>query len=186
LAYAVFIFTIVLLNFEYAINFFNLNPLYLSGKNVFIILGLVNIIELGTGVNGQIIGTSSFFRFELWTSILLTALIIPLSYFLTDKYGIMGPAVANLISFTIYNAIRYIFLWKKFSMQPFSRKTLELLIIAALSYAIVHFMFLGKEGLLFLIVRSILFCTLYATGVYIRNISPDVKQVIETIKKRFA
>lgn len=185
LAYALVIFSLVLLNFENAINFFNLNPIYLNGKNVFIILGIVNIIELGTGVNGQIIGTSSFFRFELWTSILLTALIIPLSYFLTDKYGILGPAVANLISFTIYNTIRYLFLWKKFKMQPFSFKTLELLIIAAACFTITHYLFSGKEGLLFLIIRSSLFCILFAVAVYFRNISPDVKQVIETVKKRF-
>jgi O-antigen/teichoic acid export membrane protein len=185
LAFALFIFFLFLLNFEYAINFLNLNPIYLTGKNVFIILGIVNIIELGTGVNGQIIGTSSFFRFELWTSILLTALIIPLSYFLTDKYGILGPAYANLISFTIYNSIRYIFLWKKFNMQPFTIKTLELLLIAAVSFTIVHFSFTGKEGLIYLILRSALFCILFAVAVYVRNISPDVKQVLETIKKRF-
>ena len=184
LAYALLIFSVVLLNFEYAINFFNLNPIYLQGKTVFIILGLMNIIELGTGVNGQIIGTSSFFRFELWTSILLTALIIPLSFFLTDTYGIMGPAIANLISFTIYNSIRYIFLWRKFNMQPFSFKTLEILLISALCFIITHFLFTGKEGILFLILRSVLFCTLYAVAVYLRNISPDVKQVIETVKKR--
>jgi O-antigen/teichoic acid export membrane protein len=185
LAFALFTFCLFLLNFEYAINFFNLNPIYLTGKNVFIVLGIVNIIELGTGVNGQIIATSSFFRFELWTSILLTALIIPLSYFLTDKYGILGPAYANLISFTIYNSIRYIFLWKKFKMQPFSFKTLELLLIAAVSFTLIHFLFTGKEGLLFLIIRSTLFCVLFAAAVYLRNISPDVKQVLETIKKRF-
>lgn len=185
LSYALFIFLLVILNFEYAINFFNMNPVYLLGKNVFVVLGIVNIIELGTGVNGQIIGTSSFFRFELWTSILLTALIIPLSYFLTDKYGVMGPAAANLISFTIYNSIRYIFLWKKFKMQPFSYKTLELLLIATTTYIAVKFLFGGKEGLLYLFLRSAAFCILYAAAVYIRNISPDVKQVLETIKNRF-
>ena len=173
-----------MLNYDAAIHFFDLNPAYLLGKNVFIILGIVNIIELGTGVNGQIIGTSSFFRFELWTSILLTALIIPFSYFLTDKYGVIGPAIANLISFTIYNTIRYIFLLKKFNMQPFSYKTVELIFISLIAGGIVYYLFEGKEGLLFLILRSVVFFILFAVPVYLRNISPDVKQVIETIKNR--
>ena len=184
LAFALFIFFIVMLNYDAAVHFFNLNPSYLIGKNVFIILGIVNIIELGTGVNGQIIGTSSFFRFELWTSILLTALIIPFSYFLTDKYGVIGPAIANLASFTIYNSIRYIFLLKKFNMQPFSSKTVELIFISLIAGGIVYYLFEGKEGLLFLILRSVVFFILFAVPVYLRNISPDVKQVIETIKKR--
>ena len=184
LAFALFIFFIVMLNYDAAVHFFDLNPSYLLGKNVFIILGIVNIIELGTGVNGQIIGTSSFFRFELWTSILLTALIIPLSYFLTDKYGVIGPAIANLASFTIYNTIRYIFLLKKFNMQPFSSKTVELIFISLIAGGIVYYLFDGKEGLLFLILRSVIFFILFAVPVYLRNISPDVKQVIETIKRR--
>ncbi len=184
LAFALFLFFLILLNYESAISFFSLNETYLEGKVVFILLGAVTIIELGTGVNGEIIGTSSFFRFEMWTSILLTALIIPLSYFLTDKYGVVGPAIANLVSFTIYNTIRYIFLLKKFNMQPFSLKSLELLFIAAISYTITHYLFLDKTGLIYIIIRSITFSIIFAVPFYIRNISPDVKQVIETIKKR--
>jgi O-antigen/teichoic acid export membrane protein len=184
LSFSLFMFGLILLNFTPAIQYFNLNESYLEGKYVFILLGLVTIIELGTGVNGQIIGTSSFFRFELWTSILLTALIIPLSYFLTVKYDLLGPAIANLVSFTIYNAIRYFFLLNKFNMQPFSNKTIEVILIAILSFLAIHFLFRDKEGLLFLILRSAIFSAIFILAVYIRNISPDVKPVFESLKKR--
>jgi O-antigen/teichoic acid export membrane protein len=184
LSFSLFMFGLILLNFAAAIKYFNLNETYLEGKTVFIVLGTVTIIELGTGVNNLIIGTSSFFRFELWTSILLTALIIPLSYFLTVKYGLIGPAIANLVSFTIYNAVRYFFLLHKFNMQPFSGKTVEVIFIAALSFMVIHFLFADKEGLLFLIVRSALFCTIFVVAVYVRNISPDVKPVFESLRKR--
>jgi O-antigen/teichoic acid export membrane protein len=184
LSFSLFMFGLILLNFTPTIQYFNLNESYLQGKYVFILLGLVTIIELGTGVNGQIIGTSSFFRFELWTSILLTALIIPLSYFLTVNYGLLGPAIANLVSFTIYNAVRYFFLLNKFNMQPFSNKTIEVLFIAVLSFTSIHYLFENKEGLLFLILRSILFSIIFIVAVYIRDISPDVKPVFESLRKR--
>ena len=183
-SFSLFLFGLILLNFTPAIQYFNLNESYLEGKTVFIILGVVTIVELGTGVNNLIIGTSSFFRFELWTSILLTTLIIPLSYFLTVKYGLIGPAVANLVSFTIYNAIRYFFLLNKFNMQPFSSKTVEVLLIASASFVAIHFLFVNKEGLLFLIIRSTLFCILFISAVYLRNISPDVKPVLANVRKR--
>ncbi len=185
LSFSLFIFFLILLNFTPAIQYFNLNESYLEGKYVFILLGIVTIIELGTGVNGQIIGTSSFFRFELWTSILLTVLIIPLSYFLTVKYGLIGPAVANLISFTIYNAIRYFFLLKKFNMQPFSQKTWEVLLIAVAAFAGLYFLFDEKEGLLFMFIRSILYCLIFIGLVYKRNISPDVKPILYSLQARF-
>ena len=185
LGFSLFVFFCVWLNFDNGINFLHINPDYLEGKWVFFYLGIVTIIELGTGVNGQIIGTSTYWRFELWTSLLLTSMIIPLSYYLTTKYGIMGPAIANLFSFTIYNGIRYVFLLKKFNMQPFTIKTVELLIIATLSYAIAYFATRNLEGIAGILVSLGIFCTLYISLFYWRNISPDVKQLMLTVTNRF-
>ena len=184
LGFSLFVFFLIWLNFENGISFFNINPDYLEGRWVFFLLGIVTIIELGTGVNGQIIGTSTYWRFELWTSLLLTLMIIPLSYTLTVKYGILGPAIANLVSFSVYNFIRYYFLWKKFKMQPFSIKTLELLLIAIGTYFIVYFCTKNLNGLTAIISSLVLFSTAFISLFYWRNISPDVKPVIETILKR--
>ena len=184
LSFALFVFLLVLLNYRSAIIYFNLDAAYLEGFPVFILLGVVTIIEMGTGVNGQIIGTSVFWRFELWTSILLTALIIPLSYFLTVKYGLIGPAVANLVSFLIYNSIRYYFLLKKFNMQPFTKKTGEIFIIGAAAYLIAYFGFPEKDNLGFIVLRSFLFCILFIIPAYLRNVSPDLKPVVYAVLKR--
>ena len=184
LTFSLFAFLCIWLNFTQAINFFGINPDYLEGRWVFFLLGIVTIIEMGTGVNGQIIGTSTYWRFELWTSVLLTALIIPLSYTLTVRYGVIGPAAANIISFTVYNSIRYWFLWKKFKMQPFSVKTLEVIAISILGYLICYFLFNQMEGLAGLILRTSLFICLFAVAVYLRNITPDFKPVVENVLTR--
>lgn len=184
LAFSLFLFFCIWLNFTDGINYFNINSDYLEGKSVFFLLGIVTIIEMGTGVNGQIIATSTFWRFELWTSLLLTILIIPLSYTLTTKYGIMGPAIANLFSFTIYNFIRFWFLWKKFNMQPFTSKTIEIIAIALISYFVSYTLFKNISGLWGITGRSIVFISLYSVGVYYRKISPDVMPIINNLKKR--
>ena len=185
LSFALFIFFCIWLNYTNAIHFFGINPDYLEGKWVFFLLGIVTIIEMGTGVNGQIIGTSTYWRFELWTSLLLTALIIPLSYFLTVKYGILGPAIANLVSFSIYNFVRFWFLWKKFYLQPFSRKTAEVIIIAIGAYAVAYIAFIKVDGLVAMMGSTLLFAALFLPLLYVRNISPDVKPVINNFIKRF-
>jgi O-antigen/teichoic acid export membrane protein len=181
LCFSMLVFFCIWLNYEQAIRFFNINLDYLGARWVFFLLGVTAIIETGTGVNGQIIGTSTYWRFELWTSLLLTALIIPLSYYLTVKYGLVGPAVANLISFSIYNAIRFWFLWKKFNLQPFSFKTIEVIVGAVLSYLIVNTLFAGMEGLLGLILRTSIFAILLVALIYVRNISPDFKPVLKNL-----
>ncbi len=184
LTFALFIFFCIWLNYTDAINFFNIDAEYLTGKWVFFILSIVAVIEMGTGVSGQIIGTSTYWRFELWTSLLLTCLIIPLSYLLTVKYGILGPAIANLLSFSVYNAIRMQFLWKKFRMQPFNTKTAEIILISLLLYLVTYFAFSNLHGLSALLLRTIVFTILMAICIYFRNISPDVKPVIQSLISR--
>ncbi len=184
LAFALMAFFCIWLNFSDAILYFNINPEYLEGKWVFFILGLVTIIEMGTGVNAQIIGTSTYWRFELWTSLFLTSMIIPLSYTLTIKYGIFGPAIANLVSFSCYNIIRFGFLYKKFNMQPFSTKTLEVILISIACYIISFYLFNNVTGLFGLIGRSVLFVGMYVAGLHLRNITPDLAPILENIRKR--
>ncbi len=184
LSFSLFAFFCIWLNFTQAINFFGINPDYLEGRWVFFLLGLVTIIEMGTGVNAQIIGTSTYWRFELWTSLLLTALIIPLSYYLTVAYGIMGPAIANIVSFSVYNSIRYLFLWKKFHMQPFSSKTIEVIIIAGIDYLLCYLLFNKMEGISGIALRTILFAVLFIIIVYRRNISPDLKPIAASLMHR--
>ncbi|MFZ1530371.1 MAG: polysaccharide biosynthesis C-terminal domain-containing protein [Ferruginibacter sp.] len=186
LSFALFAFLLILLNFTNAIDFFNINPEYHAGKWVFFIVGIVTIIEMGTGVNGQIIGTSVYWRFELWTSLLLTALIIPMSYFLTVKYGIMGPALSNLISFSVYNAVRIWFLWDKFHLQPFSQKTLEVILLGISAFALTYFVFRNITGLPAMVGSSLLFTIVFGVSMYVRNISPDLKPVIQSFRKRFS
>lgn len=179
LCFSLLVFFCIWLNYEQAIRFFNINTDYLGARWVFFLLGVTAIIETGSGVNAQIIATSTYWRFELWTSLLLTALIIPLSYYLTVKYGLIGPAVANLISFSIYNAIRFWFLWKKFNLQPFSFKTIEVIIGAVLFYLVVNTLLASMEGLLGLILRTSIFGILLVALIYGRNISPDLKPVLK-------
>lgn len=184
LTFALFVFVCIWLNFDVAVTYFNLNPSYLEGKWVFFILGLVTIIEMGTGVSGQIIGTSTYWRFELWTSILLTALIIPLSYVLTITYGLIGPALANLISFSIYNAIRMWFLYKKFNMQPFSKKTVEVLLLAITGFFVTWFVCQKVNGMSYIILSLGLFSIIFLPYIYFRNVSPDIKPVVNSVRKR--
>lgn len=185
LSFALFIFGCILLNFETAIHTFGLSNELLDGKPIVILLGLVTIIEVGTGVNGQIIGSSIYWRFELWTSLILTSLLIPLSYFFTVKYGLIGPSLAGLVSFTIYNAIRFSFLWKKYRMQPFSQKTLEVILLSVFAFIVAWFSTNQISGILHIIASTALYLLIFLITFYKRNLSPDFKPVLFSILNRF-
>jgi O-antigen/teichoic acid export membrane protein len=180
----IFLFGNIWLCYEDVIHTFNMNPLYLTGKYVVFFLGLKILIDMGTGVNAQIIGTSNYWRFEFFTGIILLALIVPLNYFLIAKIGIVGAGISNLIAYTIYNIIRLIFLWKKFKMQPFSFATLWAILIGIGLYFLVFGVFGSLQGWFGIIVKSGLFSSIFIALTWYLKLTPDFEQVMATIKKR--
>ena len=185
LCFALLGFFCIWLNFEEAIKFFDIKAEFATGKWVLFLMGMVNIIEMGTGVNSQIIGSSTYWRFEFYTNLILTSLIIPLSYIFTVQFGIIGPALANLVSFIIYNSIRYRFLLKKFNFQPFSFKTGEVILYSVIIYFIVYYALRPLSGLPFLVLSTLSYLLLFMAVVYYRRISPDLIPVLNSIKTRY-
>jgi O-antigen/teichoic acid export membrane protein len=184
LLFASGMFALIWLNFDYAVYSFNLKTSFLQAKPVFFFIGLMRIIDMGTGVSSQIIGTSTFWRFEFFTGIMLLMLAMPLNYFLTKFMGIVGPSISNLIAFTIYNAVRFYFLYKKYKMQPFTMKSLYTLLFAIAAYFICFWMFNGLEGVGWMVVRSCLFLLLFASAAFMFKLSPDLVPVLQTVKKK--
>lgn len=184
LIFACGIFLLIWLNFTDGIITFGVKPSYLDAAWIFFLLGLTKIIDMGTGVNAQIIGTSTYWKFELISGIILLSVMLPLTYILTKQYGLIGPAIAALVSISIYNIIRIIFLWKKFRLFPLTMQSLYTLLLAGSCYAVCYFAFKEMHGFSGMFVRSIVFIAIYTTGVISMKLSPDIQPVVLTIKKR--
>ncbi len=178
------VFLIIWLSYEDAVNVFHLKPAYLQSKWIFFFIGLAKIVDLGTGVNSQIIGTSIHWRFEFVSGMILLTLAIPLNYFLVKQFGIIGAAYAYLISFSVYNAIRIIFLKRKFNMQPFSVKTAYTIVLAFIAYSICYYSFLTLHTFSGILIKTLVFFALYGGSVIYFNLSPDVLPVWKTIQKK--
>jgi O-antigen/teichoic acid export membrane protein len=182
---ALFIFGGIWLNIEDAFRLLNIQTEFATGLTVIFILGLSRIIDAGTGVNSQIIGTSTQWRFEFITGVVLLLLILPLNYILIKRIGIEGSAYANLISFTIYNLIRYVFLWKRFRLQPFSSKTILSIATAFLAYFISYYLFREMQGWMGVMLRSSVFTIIFFGGIFALKLTPDAMQLLENAKSRF-
>lgn len=175
---------LIILNFTDAVNSFGLKGTYLEAYYVVIFLGLAKMVDMGTGVNSQIIATSTYWRFEMLSGVVLLLVMLPLSYFFTVEFGITGTAAAQLISIAVYNIIRIVFLWRKFKLFPFSAQTIYTLLLAGACFAVCFFIFRNMHGWGGLFARSIAFMALYAGSVVYLRISPDVQAVIVAIRKR--
>ncbi len=178
------IFLVVWLNYTDAVNTFGLKKEYLESQWIFFFLGMARIVDLGTGVNSQIIGTSTFWRFEFISGMILLSFAIPLNYILVKQFGIIGAGYSNVISFSIYNVIRIIFLQRKFNMHPFSNKTIYAIIFAFACYALCYYSFRSLHGFFPMVLKSIVFIALYGGAILYFDLSPDVLPVWDNIKKR--
>jgi len=181
---ALAIFLLIYMNIDDGFTTFRIQPIYFDAKPIFFLLGITRIIDMGTGVNSQIIATSIHWKFELISGVILIAIMLPLTYILTKEYGVIGPAIGTLVSISIYNIIRTIFLWNKFNLFPLTIQSLYTILLAAACFAICYFSFNSLHGIPGMFIRSIAFMILYATGCIGMKLSPDIQPVWTSIKKR--
>ena len=181
---SLFIFGNVWLNVSQGITILNIQNQYAAGLGIVFILGIAKIIDAGTGVNSVIIFTSTLWKFEFYSSLILLSLRIPLAYILIQRYGIIGPAYAELISQIVYNFIRYEFLRRKFNMQPFNVETLYTVLIGVAAIAASYYLFFNMEGWPGIIIRSLLFSGTLIGGMFILKLTPDAMQLVDVAKTR--
>ncbi|HYE53555.1 MAG TPA: polysaccharide biosynthesis C-terminal domain-containing protein [Chitinophagaceae bacterium] len=181
---SLFIFLLIWLNYDDAIDLFGLNEQYKVGKIVVLLWSMKYIIDMGTGVNAQVIATSTFWRFEFFSGVILLLMAIPLNIVLVKKFGIEGAAWSGLIAFTVYNIIRLGFLWRKFRMQPFTVNTLYVLVHALLCYGVCYLLFGSMHDFGGMVIRSVSFIVLFAATGYFFKISPDIEPVWQTLRKK--
>jgi O-antigen/teichoic acid export membrane protein len=178
------IFLLVWLNYTDAVTTFKLKPAYLESKWIFFFLGLAKVVDMGTGVNSQIIGTSTFWRFEFVSGMVLLSLAVPLNYVLVKHFGIIGAGYSTLISYSVYNVIRIIFLKRKFNMHPFSMKTVYAIILAFLAYFICYYTFDSFHGFFGILLKTSVFTALYGGAIVYFDLSPDVLPIWDNIKSK--
>jgi O-antigen/teichoic acid export membrane protein len=181
---SIFIFTLIWLNYDNAITVLDANPIFNEGKWVVFFLALKNIIDMGTGVNGQIIATSNYWRFDFFSGIILLLLAVPLNIFLVKNYGIIGSAWSNLIAYVIYNSIRIVFLKRKFNLQPFTTNTAYVITQGIICFTATYYLFKSIEGWAGMFSRSAFFVIVFVISAYYFKISPDIQPVWLTIKKK--
>jgi len=115
---------------------------------------------------------------------ILLTLAVPLNYFLVKQFGIIGAGYSNLISLSVYNIIRIIFLKRKFNMHPFSHKTIYAVLLAFAAYTICYYTFISFHGFFGILLKTAVFTGVYGGAILYFDLSPDVLPIWDTVKSR--
>lgn len=181
-----FIFGNVWLNAHDGISVLRLQDSFNTSLNAMLVLGMIRIIDAGTGVNGIVILTSNKWRFDFYSGIIMLGLRIPMAYFFVKRFGFIGSAYAELISLTIYNFLRFEFIRRAYNMQPFTKKTVYALMLGFGSYFLVYYAAGNITGWAGILLRVFLFSGTMVTGIFMLKLTPDAMQLYDNFKKRFA
>lgn len=158
---------------------------YATGTGIVFFIGLSRVFDMATGVNGELIVYSKWFRVNLYMVILLSVLTVYFNYLFIPIYGIEGAALATLISISIYNLSKFVFLYYKEKIHPFQVNLLKVLAFLVLAYfSTLYLPTLGDSW--YLLIASITYkCALILVGfilfLKIFKISEDIDNLLEML-----
>ena len=148
-------------------------------------LGLGKLIDLGTGLNSQILQLSKHWKIDLFTNMLFVILSVILNYFLTRSFGISGTAVGSVIAILLYNSLRFLFIRQIYKLQPFSWRNGLVLIITMVTTGILWLIPNYGNAWILIPLKLLVFGGIYATAIIRLNISEDISDLYKQIIIRF-
>ncbi|MFA5648909.1 MAG: oligosaccharide flippase family protein [Bacteroidales bacterium] len=156
-----------------------LPPEYEAGRYVILFLGLSNLIEMASGVSNTILVTSKYYRFTAWLNLLLVLMVVGFNILFIDIFGLTGAAIASVVSFLIFNLVRYLVIYRLFAMHPFSKKHLYTLLLAAFTYALSLLIPTLPNFIVDILVRSAFICIVFGGGTLFFNLSTEINETVK-------
>ena len=186
-----FVFIVIWANLDNLIGI--LGEQYAKGKEVAILLGFSKIAMISTGISGAIIINSKHYRFDLLFKISTIFLTVTTNYLLIPPYGIVGAALATLITICIGSFLSFLFILIKVGIQPFSMQTIKAILLALFVLAIhfampsfasffeqTHFVYYLIDGFF----RTAIIGGLFLGFMLYFNLSPDITALVsKNVKK---
>jgi O-antigen/teichoic acid export membrane protein len=165
--------------------FYILPEKYEPGRWVVFWICLSSLIDMATGLNSAIIGTSKYYRLYAYFMIFFVAVIIVSNYLLIPIYGITGAALASAIAMFLFNLVRWVFLWYKFKLQPFNLQFLYISVITIAAYFAGYLIPVIEPFWIDIIIRSTVVFLVFTIPVLGFRLSEDVSKKVSSIISSF-
>ena len=155
-----------------------------EGKWVVFYIAIAQLFNMLTGINGTIIVNSKYYRYDLYTNVILVFVTILTNYLLIPEYGIVGAAMATALSVFLFNFMRLVLIKLKMKMHPFSFKTIYTIILLSAIALIVGFLPLSGNVYVDVIWKSFFVLIVFIPLMLYLKLSEDINKIVIDIKKR--
>ncbi|NOT35759.1 MAG: oligosaccharide flippase family protein [Saprospiraceae bacterium] len=186
-----FIFTLLLIVFPEMLKLMPEGLGYDSAMYIVLFLGVGRLLDMITGCNSEIIILSKYFVFNLYTIIVVSIVKVILNYYLIQSMGMKGIAISGLAVLFLFNFSRYIFIYYKLGIQPFTMNTLKAVVLSIflgfsawyllnnLDLRIGSHMYIS--ALIQVSIKSIIWALIFIPAVILLKISPEVNQFYKVV-----
>jgi O-antigen/teichoic acid export membrane protein len=166
---------------QYVYQIGHLPDVYLQCIDVVYIVSIAALINISTGINSAIMFYSK--HYVLGTILLVGTLLVTilLNIILIPKYGIYGAAIASASGSLIYNFSKFSFIYYKFKFQPYTIKSLIILLLifacTFIGYILPDFSAISAINLL---IKGSIVSLVYIGFIYQFRLSPELFDMIKS------
>jgi len=179
-----FVFLCIILNLDNIYEIMPKGDAYKAGASVVFFIGLSKLIDMGFGVNSEIIVSSKLYRFNIYFVVVLAFLTIMLNALLIPVYGLAGAAIASLSAVFLFNFLKLIFIWRRLKFQPFSWHSLSVVGIALSCYFLVSIIPNLKNPFLNLLWITAVVTFSFILLTLVLKPSKEIDQIVKQLKSR--
>jgi O-antigen/teichoic acid export membrane protein len=155
------------------------NEEYRSGKYVILFLGIARLIDMATGVNSEIITYSQHYRFNLISLIGMAILNIFFNFLFIASWGfnlgIVGFALATLVTMLVFNAWKMIFIYRKIKIHPLQSGMFWVLVIGVAAWFLAWLTPSVSVPILSILIKGSIVTVVYWACIIYFRISDDVQ-----------
>lgn len=152
---------------------------YSGGALVVLMISTAKLYTMFLGSNGAIISNSKYYKILLPYGVIMAITVGLLNYYMIDWIGMNGAALSTLIVILLFNTLKVWYVNAKFSMIPFSKKTLQVLLCIAFIFGIFYFINFNFHPIINIALKSVLISVSYLFLVKQLHISKEINDLIK-------
>ena len=167
----------ILLNIRDIISILPKSEEFSGFMGVTIALCLTQVVDMTLSMNQQILIYSKYYWVNLILLLALSVCNILFNLYFIPLYGLAGAALSTLLSVSLLGLFGLAITFGLFRIHPFTRNTLFVILLAALSFTVIGFVDTGNAfGNLF--VKSGLYGFLFGVPLYALKLSEEFNRMV--------
>jgi O-antigen/teichoic acid export membrane protein len=152
---------------------------YSGGVFVVLMISIAKLYTMSLGTNGVIISNSRYYKILLPYAIAMALSVYFLNDWLIDSIGMNGAALSTLVVILIFNTIKVWYVNRKFTMQPYTQKTVLLVFVIGSFYGVFFFWDFNFHPIINIVLKSALLIMGYLVVVKKLHISLEINALLK-------